>query len=143
MITKQHIPQNRAFYCIPLRCTGKGGKGACIEQERSNRRESRETAERYLTGLLSEHPNKNGETLAAIIPNTDAQSLQGLLTDMVWDEEDLNRQRVEKMVAETGEGDGVLIFDDTGSPKQGTQSVGVARQYFRHAGQGGQLTRLR
>lgn len=67
-----------------------------------HRRESRETAERYLTGLLSEHPNKNCETIAEIIPNIHAQSLQGLLTDMVWDEEDLNRKRVEKMVAETG-----------------------------------------
>ncbi len=94
-----------------------------------HRRESRETAERYLTGLLSEHPNKNCETIAEIIPNTHAQSLQGLLTEMVWNAEDLNRQRVEKMVTETGEGDGVLILDDTGVAKQGTHSVGVARQY--------------
>ncbi len=94
-----------------------------------HRRESRESAERYLTGLLSEHPNKNGETMAEIIPNTNSQSLQGLLTDMVWNEEDLNRQRVEKMVAETGEGDGVLVFDDTGFAKRGSHSVGVARQY--------------
>jgi SRSO17 transposase len=94
-----------------------------------HRRESRETAERYLTGLLSEHPNKNCETIAEVVPNTNAQSLQGLLTEMVWDEEDLNRQRVERMVAETGEGDGVLILDDTGFAKQGTHSVGVARQY--------------
>jgi SRSO17 transposase len=82
-----------------------------------------------MTGLLSEHPNKNCETIAEIIPNTNEQSLQGLLTDMVWDEEDLNRQRVVKMKTETGEGDGVLIIDDTGFAKQGTHSVGVARQY--------------
>ncbi len=104
-----------------------------------HRRESRETAKRYLTGLLGEHPNKNCETLAGIIPSTNAQSLQGLLTEMAWDAEGLNRQRVVKMVAETGEGDGVLILDDTGFAQQGRYSVGVARQYFRYPGQGGQL----
>jgi DDE superfamily endonuclease len=48
---------------------------------------------------------------------------------MQWNEEDLNRQRVEKMMAEVALGDGVLVFDDTGFPKQGKASVGVARQY--------------
>jgi len=42
---------------------------------------------------------------------------------------DLNRQRVTKMITEATTGDGILVFDDTGFPKQGTASVGVARQY--------------
>lgn len=98
-------------------------------QFRFPRRESREAAERYLTGLLTEHPNKNCDTLAAVVPGTSEQQLQGLLTDMVWDEHDLTRQRVRVMVALPTEGDGVLVFDDTGFAKQGTTSVGVARQY--------------
>lgn len=93
------------------------------------RRESREAAERYLTGLLTEHPNKNCDTLAAVVPGTSEQQLQGLLTDMVWDESDLTRQRVRVMTALPTEGDGVLVVDDTGFGKQGTASVGVARQY--------------
>ena len=52
-------------------------------QFRFHRRESREAAERYLTGLLTEHPNKNCDTLAAVVPGTSQQQLQGLLTDMV------------------------------------------------------------
>jgi SRSO17 transposase len=48
---------------------------------------------------------------------------------MAWDEEDLNRRRVERMLTLPTEGDGVLIFDDTGFAKQGRCSVGVARQY--------------
>ena len=48
---------------------------------------------------------------------------------MDWDEDDLNRQRVEHMLELPSEGDGVLIFDDTGFAKQGKCSVGVARQY--------------
>jgi SRSO17 transposase len=94
-----------------------------------NRRENQQAAERYLTGLLTEHPNKNCDTLAAVIPGTHSQRLQGLLTNMVWDENDLNRQRVQAMCALPTEGDGVLLFDDTDFPKQGRHSVGVARQY--------------
>jgi SRSO17 transposase len=93
------------------------------------RREPRQALERYLTGLLTEHPNKNCDTLAQLVPETSGQTLQGLLTAMAWDEDDLNRQRVGVMAALRTEGDGVLVFDDTGFPKQGTASVGVARQY--------------
>lgn len=85
--------------------------------------------DRYVTGLLTEHPNKNCQTLAEVVPNTNDQSLNNLLTDMAWDEQDLNRQRVQKMSALETEGDGVLVFDDTGFGKQGRCSVGVARQY--------------
>jgi SRSO17 transposase len=85
--------------------------------------------ERYLTGLLTELPNKNGDTLAQAVPGTHEQRLQGFLTTMPWDEEDLNRQGVKKMMAEAPVGNGVLIFADTGFTKQGKASVGVARQY--------------
>jgi hypothetical protein len=37
---------------------------------------------------------------------------------MPWDEEDLNRQRVQKMIAEATRGEGGLVFDDTGFPKR-------------------------
>ena len=93
------------------------------------RRESQVAVERYLTGLLSEQPNKNCDTLAELVPGTSEQQLQGLLTNMVWDELALNQQRVEVMGALRSAGDGVLIFDDTGFGKQGKHSVGVARQY--------------
>ena len=98
-------------------------------QVRFRRPEGREALERYTTGLLTELPNKNGDTIAQAVPGTSAQRLQEFLTNMQWDEEDLNRQRVAKMIAEATTGDGVLVFDDTGFPKQGKASVGVARQY--------------
>jgi len=85
--------------------------------------------QRYLTGLLTDHPNKNCDTIASIVPGTNQQQLHHLLTTMVWDEDDLNRQRVKAMVGLQTEGDGCLIFDDTGFAKQGKNSVGVARQY--------------
>jgi SRSO17 transposase len=93
------------------------------------RSEGRHALDRYLTGLLTELPNKNCDTIAASIPGTSEQQLQGLLTTTAWDEQDLNGQRVRRMTRLPGEGDGVLIFDDTGFAKQGRCSVGVARQY--------------
>jgi SRSO17 transposase len=83
---------------------------------------------RYMTGLLTELPTKNGETIAQAVPGTNEQRLQECLTNMPWDEEDFNRQRVHKLIAEATLGDGVLVVDDTGFPKQGTASAGVARQ---------------
>jgi SRSO17 transposase len=74
-------------------------------------------------------PNKNGDTIAQTVPGTNAQRLQEFLTNRPWDEEDLNRQRVAKMIAEATTDDDVLVIDDTGFPTQGTASVGVARQY--------------
>jgi SRSO17 transposase len=89
----------------------------------------RHLLERYLTGLLSEHPNKNCDTLAQVIPGASEQAFQNLLTTMVWDDEAVNWERVQRMRRLETEGDGVLILDDTGFPKKGTASVGVARQY--------------
>lgn len=92
-------------------------------------RPSASVLERYVSGLLTEHPNKNCDTIAQVVPGTSEQQLQHLLTDMAWDSEDLNRQRVEEMLTLPTEGDAVLVLDDTGFPKQGTRSAGVQRQY--------------
>src|SRR5207244_82707 len=98
-------------------------------QVRFRRPDGEAALERYLTGLLTDVANKNCDTMAAAVPGTSEQRLQELLTNMPWDEEDLNRQRVHTMSAEATGGQGVLIFDDTGYAKQGKSSVGVARQY--------------
>ena len=116
--------------CMPVRRRCRSGKRFWSAlQVRFRRPEGRAALERYTTGLLTELPNKNGDTIAQAVPGTSAQRVQEFLTNMQWDEEDLNRQRVQKMIAEATTGDGVLVFDDTGFPKQGTTSVGVARQY--------------
>jgi SRSO17 transposase len=90
---------------------------------------SRSTLSRYLSGLLTEHPHKNCDTLAAVVQGTNEQQLQHLLTEMVWDDEDLNRQRVQVLRRLRTERDGVLLSAETGFATQGRHSVGVARQY--------------
>lgn len=90
---------------------------------------SLDTLERYMTGLLTEHPNKNCDTMAQIVPKSNEQQLNNLLSGMLWDEQQLNEDRVKVMMGLGSEGDGVLLFDDTGFGKKGENSVGVARQY--------------
>jgi SRSO17 transposase len=106
-------------------------------QVRFRRPEGADALERYTTGLLTELPNKNCDTIAQAVPGTSEQRLQEFLTNMQWDEEDLNRQRVQKMIAEATLGNGALVLDDTGFAKQGKASVGVARQYSGTLGQVG------
>ena len=93
------------------------------------RSEGRQSLERYLTGLFTEHPNKNCDTIAQVVPDTSEQRLQGLLTQIRWDHDDFNRQRVRQLLTLPAEADAVLVFDDTGFAKQGRCSVGVQRQY--------------
>jgi SRSO17 transposase len=73
---------------------------------RFRRPEGAEALERYTSGLLTELPNKNCDTMAHAVPGTSEQRLQEFLTNMPWDEEDLNRQRVQKMVGEATLGEG-------------------------------------
>jgi SRSO17 transposase len=93
------------------------------------RSEGRRSLERYLTGLLTEHNNKNCDTIPQVVPGTNQQRLHNLLTGIAFDEDDLNDQRVRTLRQLPSEGDAVLVFDDTGFAKQGKCSVGVARQY--------------
>src|SRR5499433_4401649 len=89
---------------------------------------SRESVERYLTGLLTDLPRKNCDPIATAITGTSTERLQHLLTDAAWDPQALDKQRVQTLVAQSPP-QGLLVLDDTGLPKQGRGSVGVVRQY--------------
>ena len=89
---------------------------------------SRESVERYLTGLLTDLPRKNCDTIAAAVAGTSTERLQHLLTDATWEPQALDQQRVTALVAQSPP-HGLLLLDDTSLPKQGRGSVGVARQY--------------
>src|SRR5438309_3491641 len=91
------------------------------------RTESRESLERYVTGLLTDLPRKNCDTIAAAVAGTTTERLQHLLTDADWDARALDEARVKRLVG-VSPPNGVLVLDDTGLPKQGTASAGVARQ---------------
>lgn len=92
------------------------------------RRWSRESFERYITGLLTDLPHKTCDTIAAAVAGTSTERLQHLLTDADWDASALDQQRVTHLIALSPTG-GLLALDDTTFPKQGRASVGVGRQY--------------
>ncbi len=85
--------------------------------------------ERYLTGLLTDLPHKTCDTIADVIAGTSVERLQHLLTDAAWDPLELDEARVKRLLELHPVTDGILVFDDTGLPKKGTASVGVAPQY--------------
>jgi SRSO17 transposase len=93
------------------------------------RHTSRDSMERYLTGLLTDLPHKTCETIADVIAGTSLERLQHLLTDAAWDPLELDEARVKRLLSLHPVTDGILILDDTGLPKKGTASVGVAPQY--------------
>jgi DDE superfamily endonuclease len=98
---------------------------------------SAETLRQYGSGLLSEQPTKTCDPLAAVRPERSEQQLPYRLTDRVWDEQALNRQRLAQRLRLPRAGEGVLICDETGFETKGRPSAGVARQ---DTGTGGQLT---
>ena len=89
---------------------------------------SRRSLERSVTGLLTDLPRKNCETLAQAIANPSLEQWQPLLTDAAWDPMALDEQRV-RLLVDHRPANGVLVLDDTGLPKQGKASVGVHHQY--------------
>jgi SRSO17 transposase len=93
------------------------------------RHTSRDSMERYITGLLTDLPHKTADTIAAAVAGTSTERLQHLLTDAAWDALALDEARVKQLLAIHPPTAGVLIFDDTGLPKKGMHSVGVAPQY--------------
>src|SRR6266581_2262958 len=93
------------------------------------RHTSRDSMERYLTGLLTDLPHKTADSIAAAVAGTSTERLQHLLTDAAWDALALDEARVKRLLAIHPPKAGVLVFDDTGLPKKGTESVGVAAQY--------------
>jgi SRSO17 transposase len=81
---------------------------------------------RYVQGLLSDSARKSMEAMLARVTDPGSyQAFHHFITDAPWDAECVWR-RLRALIPER---EGWLIFDGTSFPKQGTHSVGVARQY--------------
>lgn len=91
--------------------------------------ESYQALERYATGLLADIKRKTCSGIAEAVAGTSSQSLQEFLTNTHWDAEAMNKQRVQRLMAEATAGDGALVFDDVSIPRQGKDIVGVAWQW--------------
>jgi SRSO17 transposase len=94
------------------------------------RAEQRQWSLKYLLGQMLDIERKSIEPMALALEGGNVQAMQQFIAVGVWDDE-LILKRHQELAAETlGEEDtGVLIIDGCDFPKQGTHSVGVARQW--------------
>jgi SRSO17 transposase len=83
----------------------------------------------YLQGLLLDGERKSIQPLSARVPGGDEQRLQQFINQSPWDPGPVLQAYRAKLTAACGDPAGVIVIDDTGFPKQGKHSVGVARQY--------------
>jgi SRSO17 transposase len=92
------------------------------------RSETRDNARHYVAGLLSNLEDKNVESIA-YLHDEDRQSLQKFIGQACWEHQPLQVQLARQVGEELGAADAVLVFDPSAFPKQGTESVGVQRQW--------------
>jgi SRSO17 transposase len=86
----------------------------------------RDAARRYVKGLLSDAKRKNMEQIWGRITDPgEYQAIQHFITHSTWSADRLWTA----LRTKPPDRKGVLIVDDTGIPKAGRHSVGVARQY--------------
>jgi len=89
--------------------------------------DQRAKGEQYVRGLLLEGRRKSIQPMAARLPDGDEQGLQQFITDSPWDDVPVRRRLARRMSREI-EPEGWIV-DDTGLPKDGRFSPGVAHQY--------------
>jgi SRSO17 transposase len=85
-------------------------------------------AKTYVCGLLSDVERKNVESIAYRFGQS-RLPLQAFIGWDAWDDEPLRSALRRQVKNHLGQGDGVLVFDPSGMPKSGRESVGVARQW--------------
>jgi SRSO17 transposase len=82
----------------------------------------------YLAGLVSDLERKNVESIA-YRHDQGRRNLQHFIGCAQWDHQPMMMELAGQVGEELGEADGVIVFDPSAFPKQGKQSVGVARQW--------------
>jgi SRSO17 transposase len=95
---------------------------------RFRRREVRERARRYLAALLEPVDRRTGRQVAEHIGEGRADGVQRLLNKARWDADAVRDDLRDYVVEYLGDRTGALVLVETGFPKKGPYSAGVARQ---------------
>ncbi len=93
------------------------------------RREPRDHFFHYMVGQFSELGRKSIEPMALQVEGGNVRAMQRCMSDAVWDDAQMLRTYHRLVDGDMGGAEGVVIFDESGFPKQGRDSAGVARQY--------------
>lgn len=91
------------------------------------RRDQRRWGEVYLRGLMLDGRRKSIQPMAERLQDGDEQCLQQFVNQSPWAWQPVRERLARRMQAELDPD--AWIVDDTGFPKAGRSSVGVARQY--------------
>jgi SRSO17 transposase len=91
------------------------------------RADQRRWGECYLRGLMLDGKRKSIQPMAERLPDGNEQALQQFISQSPWDWRPVRQRLATQMTAAVDPE--AWIIDDTGFPKFGTASVGVARQY--------------
>jgi SRSO17 transposase len=96
---------------------------------RSQTRTVETPVKHYLRGLLQAEI-KNMERMEEVIPEADHQALQHMLSESAWEERAVLDQVAQDANRHLGgHPDSSLLIDESGCPKKGRHSAGVARQW--------------
>src|ERR1700676_3389217 len=108
---------------------GRGRLGDFAEEMLASlvRKDQRRWGEVYLRGLMLDGRRKSIEPMAARLADGDEQCLQQFVNQSPWDPVPVRRALARRMSRELSPE--AWVIDDTGFPKFGKMSVGVARQY--------------
>jgi SRSO17 transposase len=86
-------------------------------------------AQQYVQGLIQAE-TKNMERMEEVVPATDHQVLHHMLSESAWSERAVLDQIAQEASQRLGnDEDTSLTIDESGVPKKGRHSVGVARQW--------------
>ncbi len=90
--------------------------------------EQKTNAQQYVSGLLSDLDGKDAESIA-YLHDRERQGVQKFIGQSEWEYRPWLTELARQVGTELGEADGVLVLDPSAFPKQGTESVGVQRQW--------------
>jgi SRSO17 transposase len=91
------------------------------------RADQRRWGECYLRGLMLDGKRKSIQPMPQRLPDGNEQALQQFVSQSPWDWRPVRQRLAQQMTAAVDPD--AWIIDDTGFPKFGNASVGVARQY--------------
>jgi SRSO17 transposase len=89
----------------------------------------RKMAPLYVRGLLGSGGRKSVQPMAERLGLSSHDPLHHFISSAAWDDAPLWRVLAEEVERQVGGAGAVLVVDDSGHPKKGELSVGVARQY--------------
>ena len=98
------------------------------------RSEQRQRVKAYLQALLSPVERKNSWQLAECSGEATPDGMQRLLSTALWDADQIRDELCRYVLDYPGDGQTVLVVDETDFLKQGDKSAGVKRQYSGTAG---------